>query len=102
TSEPLILRLLVHGTRERVSASLTDPALLPPGEETSAPGPVGTSAPAFLARERADLSTLGGLLAVEQGNAAGAEAFFRAAFEAAGRAPFAGRPLATAYRRRLA
>jgi hypothetical protein len=101
TPEPLFLRLLVHGTRERVSASLTDPALRSPGEDSSAPGPVGTSAPAFLARERADLSTLGGLLAVEQGNPVAAEALFRAAFEAGGRSSFASRPLAAAYRRRL-
>jgi hypothetical protein len=99
TPQPLLPHLLVGAMREQTSDLFNDPALRPPGADDTSAG--RASVPASLARERADLSTLEGLLALEQGDPARAQALFGAAFVAAGRAPFAGRPVAAAYQRRL-
>jgi len=56
---------------------------------------------AYLPLERADLSTLGGLLALEEGATAAADDYFRAAVVLGGAGHFAARPLAAAYLRRL-
>jgi tetratricopeptide (TPR) repeat protein len=99
--ELYVPRLLVRSMHEQVNALLNDPALLPPGKVSTGTVSVGPSDAGFRARARADLHTLGGLLALEQGDPAGAAAAFRGAFAAAGRAPFAGQQLAGAYQRRL-
>jgi tetratricopeptide (TPR) repeat protein len=56
----------------------------------------------FLHQEQADLRTLEGLLALEQGDAAAAVDSFLQALRSGGNEPFAGRALATAYLGRLA
>jgi hypothetical protein len=56
----------------------------------------------FLRLEQADLATLEGLQALEQGSPAAAAQLFQEALRLGGKEAFAGRPLATAYLARLA
>jgi hypothetical protein len=104
--EPLLPRLMVRSMREQTSTSLDDLFRLARGQggpdaDGLAPRALDPKGPASLALQRADLSTLGGLLALEQGVPATAGEYFRAALAAGGPAPFAARPLATSYQQRL-